>query len=123
MSNTNERAELIANMHLTAKQIVDAGRAGWGNACKDAADMLEADSEEIERVTEMAHSEKRFADMHYAEKMAIKAQQVAVPALMTDIEVLRAARTVQSVFEHVPHRDVIEFVRAIEAHHGIGAKP
>jgi threonine synthase len=87
--------------------------------------MLEADAQEIARWRALAESNARLVDAvnQRREREQRLAQQVAVPVPMTDIEVLRAARTVQSVFEHVPHRDVIEFVRAIEAHHGIGAKP
>ena len=39
-----------------------------------AADMLAADAQEIERVTEIAQTEKYLADMHYAEKVELKAR-------------------------------------------------
>ena len=104
---TGERAELIARLRSTAYQD-DEVRAH----AREAADMLEADAQ--------ANKDAFAAGMSCR---PASAQQVAVPALMTDTEVFRAAKTVQSVFERLPNRDVIEFARAIEAHHGIGAKP
>lgn len=45
-----ERAERIIELRRAAKEIADAGHAGWGNVCTDASDMLAADAQEIERL-------------------------------------------------------------------------
>ena len=71
-----EHAEVVASLRLAAKQIADAGHLGWGNACNDAADMLEADAREIEGM-ECDYTDQVMRAIAAEEKLA---QQVSVPA-------------------------------------------
>jgi len=50
------------------------------------------------------------------------AQQVAVPVPMTDTEIYVVARNHPKIGALVPHLEVRQFARDIEAHHKIGAK-
>ena len=91
MSNTNERAELIAHYRSIEQHGVLASIRATAKA---TANMLEADG---------------------------KAQQVAVPVPMTDVEIYVVARNHPKIGTLVPHLEVRQFARAIEAHHKIGA--
>ena len=93
MSNTNERAELIDAILISLTEYTHEGYVR--DILSRAANMLAAD--------------------------ANKAQQVAVPIPESQIDALSNYYLLAGAHECV--LGVVEFVRAIEAHHKIGEKP
>ena len=136
---TGERAELIARHRSVQESGINAEMR---ELAKTTADMLEADAQEIvsdgvwealQRLIENAASlgpasrddallvarwRGKFRSQSGNPKVA---QQVAVP--MTDAEIYAVAKLHPRIATLVPHYEVGQFARAIEQHHGIGAKP
>ena len=82
-----ERAALIATLHEFVQAIGHTGAVRSVAMARKAADMLEADAQEIERTRKMyekAHQGR--ADFRQAFREARKAQQVAVPATSAAIK-------------------------------------
>ena len=83
--------------------------------------------EELRKATDggsesMTHDDALKQIAYWRDKCS-QVQQVAVPAPMTDVEIYVVARLHPRVATLVPHLEVANFARAIEKHHGIGAKP
>lgn len=99
-----ERAELIADLRLNheycPKEVI-----------LEAADMLEADAQELEA------TERQVEILSDDLSKCSKAQQVAVP--MTEAQIFECDPVPHVMFD----QQRIDFARAIEAFHGIGAKP
>lgn len=104
-----ERAGLIADLRILEGEQMHSTHAAWVCA---AADMLEADGVLADkRVAAIA------ADREYWRE---RAQQVAVPIPESQINELSDKHLLAGAHDCV--LGVVEFARAIEAHHRIGAK-
>ena len=101
---TSERAELIARLRM-AQAMMEYNPIEAHDAMGSAADMLEADVSLINEGN--------------------KAQQVAVPAPMSGYEISKwwASENGLEDCDMCIHGDFEKVVRAVEAHHKIGAKP
>ncbi len=108
---TGERAELIERLRSTAFQD-DEVRAH----AREAADMLEADAALADDLT--------IAYMAGVDAGRKKAQQVAAPVPMSGYEISKwwASENGLEDCDMSIHGDFEKVVRAVEAHHGIGAK-
>jgi hypothetical protein len=77
---TGERAALIEKLQWAAKVGGDAIlHVGGADTLTQAADMLAADAQEIEKWKKQSVFEKDLADVHWNERVRLEAQQVAEP--------------------------------------------
>lgn len=130
---TGERAELIVELHKTAKAFNENYTvSATAKLCIKAADMLEADTAHM-ALSDLAGNAETMSIAYgmilklRAENKALKAQQVAVP-------VERETLSPSDLFDvyckdtsagdwHRAEQNYVAGFRASEQHHGIGAKP
>lgn len=110
-----ERAELIERQRSVQENGITAEMR---ELAKATADMLEADAD---LRTQLA---RRTVERDMAISMAagVEAQQVAAPVPMTDEQISAAWESIHPSKEYPVTRLGRRFARAIEKHHGIGAK-
>lgn len=112
---TSERAELIAGIKHELAEF--AHNKTLETLLLDAANMLEADTQEIAGWKADQKENLRNQVELQRQINSLKAQQVAVP--MTEAQIFECDPVPHVMFD----QQRIDFARAIEAFHGIGAKP
>ena len=123
MNNTNTRAELIA-------QLLALGIPDWATArylMQQAADMLEADTQDFETYSGIIKS-STARERHTRETLRkllanMQAQQVAVPMSDSEIGTLREKTfSTDNPYRPVDSKSMRKAVRATESHYGIVSK-